>query len=148
MHRGGPFLIIAPLSTLAHWQREFMTWTGLNTIVYHGSAEDRRKIRELEFAYPEDRPDSVKGNALYLKRCGAHRTKGPWMATVVVTTPEMLVTDDSKELAAVAWEVLIVDEAHKLKNHTSRLGVSLRRDIFTFRHKILLTGTPIQNDVG
>lgn len=69
------------------------------------------------------------------------------MAKVVITTPEMLVADDWAELAAVNWEVLVVDEAHRLKNHNSKLAVNLRKDQFSFKHKILLTGTPIQNDV-
>mmetsp|Transcript_9183 Transcript_9183/g.21889 ORF Transcript_9183/g.21889 Transcript_9183/m.21889 type:complete len:2363 (+) Transcript_9183:217-7305(+) len=153
MHRRGPFLIVVPLSTLSHWQREFVGWTGLNTIVYHGSAEDRHQIREQEFAYPQDRPDHIGTNAIYLNKCTGHlpQTKtglgGPWMATVVVTTPEMLVADDWAELAAVRWEVLVVDEAHRLKNHNSKLAVTLRKPQFRFNHKILLTGTPIQNDV-
>lgn len=29
----GPFLIVAPLSTLAHWQREFEAWTDMNAVV-------------------------------------------------------------------------------------------------------------------
>lgn len=147
MHRHGPFLIVVPLSTMAHWQREFVGWTGLNTIVYHGSADNRRTIRENEFAYPSDRPDFVGANALYLNKCASHRSRGPWMAKVVITTPEMLVADDWAELAAVNWEVLVVDEAHRLKNHNSKLAVNLRKDQFSFKHKILLTGTPIQNDV-
>lgn len=32
----GPFLVIAPLSTIGNWQREFETWTDLNVITYHG----------------------------------------------------------------------------------------------------------------
>jgi chromodomain-helicase-DNA-binding protein 7 len=32
----GPFLVVVPLSTLGNWQREFETWTDINTIVYHG----------------------------------------------------------------------------------------------------------------
>lgn len=36
-HMGGPFLIIAPLSTVMHWQREFQNWSDMNTIIYHGS---------------------------------------------------------------------------------------------------------------
>ena len=32
----GPFLVVAPLSTIPHWQREFTGWTDMNTIVYHG----------------------------------------------------------------------------------------------------------------
>jgi SNF2 family DNA or RNA helicase len=33
----GPFLVVAPLSTIAHWQREIEGWTGMNTIVFHVS---------------------------------------------------------------------------------------------------------------
>ena len=147
MHRPGPFLILVPLSTIAHWQREFIGWTGLNTIVYHGSADDRSTIRVHEFAYPCDRPQSVGSNSIYLNKCAPHKTGGPWMATVVVATPEMLTADDSNELAAVQWEVLVVDEAHRLKNHNSKLASTLRKDLFSFKHKVLLTGTPIQNDM-
>jgi SNF2 family DNA or RNA helicase len=147
MRRPGPFFIVVPLSTIAHWQREFMGWTGLKTIVYHGLAEDRTFLREFELAYAQDRPNAVGANAPYLNKCDAHRTQGPWMATVVVTTPEMPVADDWGELAAVNWEVLIVDEAHRLKNHNSKLAVNLRKDQFKFKHRILLTGTPIQNDI-
>jgi chromodomain-helicase-DNA-binding protein 7 len=147
MHTSGPFLVCAPLSTIAHWQREFEGWTNLNTIVYYGSASDREIIRQYEFAYEEDRPEYVGFNALYLKKCKGFKSNGPWMATVVITTPEMLVAEGWSELAAVQWNVLVVDEAHRLKNHTSKLAVNLRRNEFSFKHKILLTGTPIQNDV-
>ena len=103
-------------------------------------------MREQEFAYNQDRPSSVGANALYLKKC-AGRGPGPWMAEVVITTPEIMVADDWQELAAVDWEVLIVDEAHRMKNQNSKLALNLRKDSFKFKHKILLTGTPIQNDV-
>lgn len=32
----GPFLVIAPLSTIANWEREFEAWSDLSVIVYHG----------------------------------------------------------------------------------------------------------------
>ena len=37
----GPYLIVVPLSTVGNWIREFETWTDLNAIVYHGSAQSR-----------------------------------------------------------------------------------------------------------
>jgi len=151
LNRGGIYLIIAPLSTLCHWVREFKAWTDLNAIIYHGSAEDRQLIRELEFAYECDRPTRQVGfNQLYLRKCGPRKfssSESPWMVNVVITTPEMLVAEDSAELSAVNWDLLVVDEAHRLKNHNSKLAVTLRDKRFTFRHKLLLTGTPIQNDV-
>ena len=43
-----PALIIAPLSTLAHWQREFDRWSSLDVAVYHGSPDDRAACRDLD----------------------------------------------------------------------------------------------------
>jgi SNF2 family DNA or RNA helicase len=164
--------VVAPLSTLTHWYREFTRWTDLNTIVYHGSAEDRRVLREYEFAYECDRPErEVAFNQSYLKKCANKSTTkadSPWMIDIVITSPETMITDDVRELTAVEWEVLVVDEAHRLKNYNSKLAVGLRNDKFSFRHRILMTGyvgavvfrsclsilltslicrTPIQNDV-
>ena len=45
----GPFLIVAPLSTVGHWQREFETWTDMNAVIFHGTQEARDAIREYEF---------------------------------------------------------------------------------------------------
>ncbi len=30
----GPFLLVAPLTTLGHWQREIETWTDMVRVVY------------------------------------------------------------------------------------------------------------------
>jgi len=62
------------------------------------------------------------------------------MVEVVITTPEMLVTDDFAELAAIKWEVLVDDEAHRLKNHNSKLAQNLRDQRFEFNQSLLLTG--------
>jgi hypothetical protein len=99
---------------LVHWKREFQAWTDLNAIVYYGSAEDRKNLRHHEFAYPSDRPVRPVGmKQHYLKKCGSvNYTKAdwPWMVDVVLTTPEMMIADDSIELTAVEWECLVVDE--------------------------------------
>lgn len=47
----GPFLIIAPLSTIANWEREFHTWTHLNVIVYHGSMVSRQMLQQYEMYF-------------------------------------------------------------------------------------------------
>ena len=44
------------------------------------------------------------------------------------------------------WEVLIVDEGHRLKNNESKLFLLL--NTFSFSFRVLLTGTPLQNNVG
>lgn len=55
----GPFLVIAPLSTIPNWEREFRTWTELNVVVYHGSQASRKTIQAYEMYY---RDAQVRGN--------------------------------------------------------------------------------------
>lgn len=50
----GPFLIIAPLSTITNWEREFRTWTEMNVIVYHGSQISRQMIMQYETYYRDE----------------------------------------------------------------------------------------------
>ena len=52
----GPFLVIAPLSTLGHWQREIEGWTHLNCVVYHGSKEARQNIWQYEWHFDRRGP--------------------------------------------------------------------------------------------
>ena len=44
----GPFLVVAPVSTLPHWEREVASWTGLSCVVLHGPADARRMLLQHE----------------------------------------------------------------------------------------------------
>lgn len=46
-------------------------------------------------------------------------------------------------LKAFEWEVVVVDEAHRLKNNNSKLFQVL--STYKTTHRLLLTGTPLQN---
>ncbi|CAI5729820.1 unnamed protein product [Hyaloperonospora brassicae] len=124
----GPFLIVAPLSLIVQWQNECEMWTTMNCVVYHGNTASREIIRDYEFYYLDDRlrPDKRK----------------PYRFNILVTTYEVAIKDIGV-LSKIHWRCLVVDEAHRLKNQSSRLVEqmrSLRRD-----HCVLLTGTPLQN---
>ena len=75
-HCTKPVLVVAPLSTIPHWQREFESWSDLNTIVYYGNAHDRATIREMEFGYPKDRPvtDAAAKKLKNYHKNGSYRT--------------------------------------------------------------------------
>jgi SNF2 family DNA or RNA helicase len=45
----GPFLVIAPLSTTPHWQREIEEWTDMNSVVFHGPIGSRQVLKRYEF---------------------------------------------------------------------------------------------------
>uniref|UniRef100_A0A1A8S8B3 Chromodomain helicase DNA binding protein 1-like n=1 Tax=Nothobranchius rachovii TaxID=451742 RepID=A0A1A8S8B3_9TELE len=52
---------------------------------------------------------------------------------------------DASYLKRWSWKVLVVDEAHRLKNQNSLLHKTLTE--FTVGFRVLLTGTPIQNNL-
>uniref|UniRef100_A0A7N6B9N4 DNA helicase n=1 Tax=Anabas testudineus TaxID=64144 RepID=A0A7N6B9N4_ANATE len=125
----GPFLVIAPLSTIPNWEREFRTWTELNVVVYHGSQASRKTIQAYEMYYRD-----TQGKIL----------KGVYRFHAVITTFEMILAD-CPELRSVPWRCVVIDEAHRLKNRNCKLLEGLK--MMDMEHKVLLTGTPLQNTV-
>uniref|UniRef100_A0A8C9WIK6 Chromodomain helicase DNA binding protein 8 n=1 Tax=Scleropages formosus TaxID=113540 RepID=A0A8C9WIK6_SCLFO len=125
----GPFLIIAPLSTITNWEREFASWTDMNAIVYHGSLASRQMIQQYE---------------MYCKDEKGHLIPGAYKFDALITTFEMVLSD-CPELREISWRCVIIDEAHRLKNRNCKLLDSLK--MLELEHKVLLTGTPLQNTV-
>ncbi|MFG1174050.1 DEAD/DEAH box helicase [Erwiniaceae bacterium CAU 1747] len=64
---------------------------------------------------------------------------------VVITTYSLLWRDQPR-LVAHAWHMLILDEAQYVKNSASR-AASVIRGLKT-RHRLCLTGTPLENHLG
>ncbi|KAF6011380.1 chromatin remodeling complex Adenosinetriphosphatase [Brettanomyces bruxellensis] len=115
----GPFLIIVPKSTLDNWRREFNKWTpDVNVLVLQGNKEERE--------------DLIKDK---LMQCNFD---------ACVTSYEMVIREKSK-LGKFRWEYIIIDEAHRIKNEQSSLSQIIR--VFYSRNRLLITGTPLQNNL-
>ncbi|KAG5188935.1 SNF2 family N-terminal domain-containing protein, partial [Tribonema minus] len=137
----GPFLVVVPLSTIEHWRREIEAWTDMELCVYHdigGGREMRDVIREYEWHYRDRAGNIISQNVLKFH--------------VLLTTYDDMIRDVD-ELSAVAWRCVVVDEAHRLRNLNSRLLECLRAvmlrgaGVHGFQHRVLMTGTPLQNNM-
>jgi chromodomain-helicase-DNA-binding protein 7 len=151
-HQGlkGPFLVVAPLSTVVNWQREISMWTDLDAVIYYGSQEDRGAIREYEFRYRSGHSNSSSSGS-----SSSRKISDGYKIDVIIASPETAVASDlakstgrmRRELSNIKWDVVVVDEAHKLKNFESKLSCCLR-DEYDYANCLLLTGTPLQNSTG
>uniref|UniRef100_A0A3B3Y4F4 Proliferation-associated SNF2-like protein n=1 Tax=Poecilia mexicana TaxID=48701 RepID=A0A3B3Y4F4_9TELE len=120
----GPFLVVAPLSTVPNWISEFKRFAPeISVMLYHGTPPERSKL---------------------LKQ--VRRSQGPLnMFPVVITSFEISMID-RKFLQHLQWKYLIVDEGHRIKNLNCRLVRELK--MLPTDNKLLLTGTPLQNNLA
>ncbi|KAI9837481.1 MAG: putative DNA helicase ino80 [Sarea resinae] len=122
----GPFLVIAPASTLHNWQQEISRFVPtLKVIPYWGSAKDRKVLRKFW-----DRK-----HITYTKESPFH----------VLVTSYQLVVQDAPYFQKIRWQYMILDEAQAIKSSQSSRWKSLLG--FHCRNRLLLTGTPIQNNM-
>ena len=122
----GPFLVIAPASTLHNWQQEITRFVpDIKVLPYWGSAKDRKILRKFW-----DRK-----HITYTKESEFH----------VLVTSYQLVVLDAQYFQKVKWQYMILDEAQAIKSSQSSRWKNLLG--FHCRNRLLLTGTPIQNNM-
>nr|XP_043634422.1 ATP-dependent DNA helicase DDM1 [Erigeron canadensis] len=120
----GPYLVIAPLSTLSNWFNEISRFVpSMNAVIYHGSKSERDEIRRKHMP----------------------KTVGPKFP-IVITSYEIAMYDAKKFLRHYNWKYLVVDEGHRLKNSKCKLLRELKW--MHVENKLLLTGTPLQNNLA
>ena len=125
----GPFLVVAPLSTVPNWVNEFKRFAPtVPVILYHGSLSARVQLRSLI-------RDSLTSKELDGKR----------MMNVVVTSYEIAMNDRAA-FSSIRWRYIVVDEGHRLKNMNCRLIRELKQ--YNSANRLLLTGTPLQNNLS
>ncbi|KAG6820380.1 hypothetical protein H0H93_001351 [Arthromyces matolae] len=122
----GPFLVVAPASTLHNWQQEITRFVpGLKALPYWGNVKDRATLRKFW----------SKKDITYNKDAPFH----------VLVTSYQLVTQDQQYFQRIKWQYMILDEAQNIKNSASVRWKTLLG--FQCRNRLLLTGTPIQNSM-
>ncbi|KAG0668557.1 helicase [Maudiozyma exigua] len=126
-------LIVCPVTLIINWKNEFAKWLGLN------------KIGVLTL--PNSNTVDMDKNAVH-NFLRVHRTYQVMILGYekVLSLGDILIENnnrDNKSMASI--DLLVCDEGHRLKNQSSKiLNVLKEIDV---KNKILLSGTPIQNDL-
>ncbi|GAA5800530.1 hypothetical protein HPULCUR_005965 [Helicostylum pulchrum] len=121
----GPFLVIAPASTLHNWQQEFAKFVPqFRALPYWGNPKDRKVLRQF-----------WNRKQLYGRDAPFH---------IVITSYQLVLTDVTY-FQRVKWQYMILDEAQAIKSSSSARWKQLLG--FHCRNRLLLTGTPIQNSM-
>ncbi|PKA52131.1 ATP-dependent DNA helicase DDM1 [Apostasia shenzhenica] len=128
----GPHLIVCPASVLENWDRELRRWCpSFSIILFHGA-----------------------GRAIYSKELSSVGRAGlPPPFNVLLVCYSLFERrseqqkDDRKVLKRWKWSCVILDEAHVMKDKNSYRWKNLMSVAKNARQRLMLTGTPLQNDL-
>lgn len=116
MEKRDPVLIICPSSVIQNWESEFSKWSNFSVSIYHGANRD--------LIY-----DKLEANGV----------------EVLITSFDTYRIHGNSSLSNINWNIVIIDEAHRLKNEKSKLYKACL-EIKTLR-RYGLTGTVMQNKI-
>ena len=113
--RLSPTLVICPMSVLGNWQREAERFAPSLRVLVHHG------------------PERLKGQKFVTaaRRCD------------LVISTYALATRDRETLAEVKWDRVALDEAQNIKTRDAKQTRAIRS--LPTRHRIALTGTPVEN---
>ncbi|MFD0672802.1 DEAD/DEAH box helicase [Cohnella sp. GCM10027633] len=110
-----PALLVCPTSVLGNWQKELRRFAPSLNVLLHYGS---RRAQGEEFAAEAGRVD-------------------------IVLTSYAIASLDQETLGEMNWSSLCLDEAQNIKNAHTKQSVAVRS--LKARHRIALTGTPIEN---
>ncbi|MEG1586118.1 MAG: SNF2-related protein, partial [Bacteroidales bacterium] len=113
----GPILVVAPASVLSNWENEIIRFAPSLSVRNLNQTSGERSTLISEAADFE----------------------------VVITTYGLLVMEE-QNLCNKKWSMVVLDEAHTIKNRNTKMSKSAMKLKADFR--LILTGTPVQNHLS
>uniref|UniRef100_A0A6G3MG25 DNA repair and recombination protein RAD54-like (Trinotate prediction) n=1 Tax=Henneguya salminicola TaxID=69463 RepID=A0A6G3MG25_HENSL len=116
-------LIVCPASLVKNWEKEVEKWIGtrLNVVTVEGGGKDAISERIQKYRY--------------------HPMNQPIVLIISYESFRMNV----ESIALIQIGLIICDEGHRLKNQDNQIYQALCN--LTVQRRILISGTPIQNDL-
>ena len=124
-----PSLIICPTTLTNHWFHEierFVNKSCLNPLIYCGTVNEREALRHKFF------------NQTFTKR-------GQSIKYNILIVSYDVIRHDINYFCHQQWNYCILDEGHLIKSSKTKLFKSIKQ--IRASNRLILTGTPIQNNV-
>ncbi len=112
----GASLVVAPASVVLNWQNEIMRFAPALRVSIFNDAEDRQSVIDSQGKYD------------------------------VLLCTYGLLARETEMLSKKEWNVVCLDEAHTIKNRSTKMSAAAMA--LQSKARLLLTGTPIQNHLG
>lgn len=119
-------LVVCPVTLIANWKREFSKWLGLNRI----------GILTLDSKSTPEKDKLHVRNFLRVQRT---------YQVLILGYEKLLSVTEALQQESSSIGLMVCDEGHRLKNGQSKTLSALNS--LDISRKVLLTGTPIQNDL-
>jgi hypothetical protein len=139
-----PFLVISPLTVLENWVSEARKFTPhLKVLRFHGPASERALLKDelrKKLTPSAHTRKSLKQSSMSKDTSQSH------IYDLVITTYEAFETEVGWFKSVFAWRYVVLDEGHRIKNFKSNVSRSLQS--LNAEYRMILTGTPLQNDLA
>ena len=151
-------LVVCPATMLSHWRREFWAWAPeLRVAILHRASESfaqlktpaevERHVRSLlKWAF-ENEEDAAHFAADSDDGAEHHRfdVSSPGRRCVVCVCSYEALRKWRDVLLPLPWGYAVLDEGQRIRNPHAEITAICKQ--FRTPHRLLLTGTPIQNDL-
>lgn len=123
-------LVVCPAPIQGNWMREIAAWTG----------KDKSEVADAEMAISIGDVGNIdKRKAIY---DDIQRGEGPAITLISYNT----LANDWDIIAKLGFDMVVLDEAQKIKNMESKTGGKIKVTFDDVPYKIASSGTPIENN--
>lgn len=148
-----PYLVVCPLSVLNSWVTEAERWVpDLRVLRFHGAATERARLKRVavgmedmkghETTRAKDRLASRKAGQKVSKLSS---NQGSSSYKIIVTTYDTFMAEQGWFKSSFVWRYVVLDEGHKIKSSVTNISTALRA--ISAEYRLILTGTPLQNNL-
>lgn len=119
-HGLGPTIIVCPATVIYQWVKHFHEWC----------PEFRVAVLHQSGTFQGHKSQLIKE---------LHKSSG------IIITSYLGILKFKGNLLEHNWHYIILDEGHKIRNPTTKISVALKQ--FRTPHRLMLTGSPMQNNL-